>query len=171
MKNYALINGSGIVENVVLWDGESGWQPPAGFTAVQSDAASVGWSYGGGTFTAPAVTVQLADAKTTQLAAIESAFYFAASANVTDEAGNTWNGGFDSAQKIYGAAQLAQAGGTTSVTIFDAGNVGHELTIAEATAVAVTVGAAYQSAFAKYQGLKVKIAAATTMAEMLAIVW
>lgn len=113
----------------------------------------------------------LAQVQASQLAIISAAFQAAAAASVTDSGGNVWNGGFESAQAIYGAAQLAQAGGATSVTIFDASNAGHQLTIAQATAVAAAVGAAYQAAFAKYQGLKVQIAAAGTVAAVQAIAW
>jgi hypothetical protein len=109
--------------------------------------------------------------KAAKLATIAADFQAAANASVTDAGGAVWNGGFESAQAIYGAAQLAQAGGAASVTIFDAGNIGHPLTISQATAVAAVVGAAYQAAFAKYQGLKVKIAAATTAEAVQAIVW
>jgi len=115
--------------------------------------------------------ITLAAAQTSQLAIIAAAFAAASAAPVADSTGLTWSGGFDSAQNIYGAAQLAQAGGATNVTIFDAGNIGHSLTIAQATAVAASVCAAYQSIFGKYQGMKVKIAAATTVAEVQAIAW
>lgn len=113
----------------------------------------------------------LAQVKSAQLATIATDFQAASSTSVTDSTGNSWTGGFDSAQAIYGAAQLAQAGGAATVTIFDASNIGHALTIAEATAVAAAVGSAYQTAFAKYQALKVAIAAATTVAEAQAITW
>lgn len=32
----------GIVENVILWDGEADWTPPEGTTAVQSDTLQIG---------------------------------------------------------------------------------------------------------------------------------
>ncbi|WP_153010922.1 DUF4376 domain-containing protein, partial [Aquitalea magnusonii] len=111
----------------------------------------------------------LAKAQAAKLANIGADFQAAANASVTDAGGAVWNGGFESAQAIYGAAQLAQAGGAATVEIFDASNIGHSLTIAQATAVAAAVGAAYQAAFAKYQGLKVQIAAATTAEAVQAI--
>lgn len=54
MQRYALINASGIVENSVLWDGETDWAPPSGYIAVQSDTAGIGDTYANGAFTAPA---------------------------------------------------------------------------------------------------------------------
>lgn len=113
----------------------------------------------------------LAEAQAGKLSSIAVEFQAAANATVADSSGVEWSGGFESAQAIYGAAQLAQAGGAASVTVFDASNIGHDLTIAQATDVAAMVGAAYQVVFAKYQGLKVKIAASTTVAEVQAISW
>lgn len=56
MSTYALINVStGIVESMILWDGteESGWYPPDGYTAIQTDTAGIGWSYTDSVFTKP----------------------------------------------------------------------------------------------------------------------
>lgn len=56
MLLYAVINTeTGIVENVVVWDGsvESGWSPPEGCIAIQSDVAGIGWTYVDGVFIAP----------------------------------------------------------------------------------------------------------------------
>ncbi len=53
VKTYAVINEqTNIVENVILWDGESSWQPPAG-TYVQSlegCEAGIGWKFENGAF-------------------------------------------------------------------------------------------------------------------------
>lgn len=50
---YAVINSeTNIVENVVLWDGKSEWQPPAG-TYTQSltgTEAGIGWEFKNGVF-------------------------------------------------------------------------------------------------------------------------
>lgn len=46
--NYAVINDlTNIVENVVVVDDGSSWQPPAGFYAVDlaDSGAGIGWSY------------------------------------------------------------------------------------------------------------------------------
>jgi hypothetical protein len=56
MDNYAVVNSeTGIVENTVIWDGVegSGWAPPEGCIAVESDVASIGWTYANGLFAAP----------------------------------------------------------------------------------------------------------------------
>ena len=52
---YAIVN-NGIVENVVVWDGETPYTPPEGSIIVQSDVAGIGWSYNyeTGEFTPPA---------------------------------------------------------------------------------------------------------------------
>lgn len=56
MGNYAIVNlATGVVDSVVVWDGSesSGWSPPEGTIAVESDSAQPGWSYADGVFTAP----------------------------------------------------------------------------------------------------------------------
>lgn len=56
---YAIVENS-VVINVILWDGESEWRPPAGTTAVEvteaTGAAYVGLPYVNGRFTAPTPT-------------------------------------------------------------------------------------------------------------------
>lgn len=40
---YALINIETMTcENIIIWDGESGWMPPQGFVAVRSDDINIG---------------------------------------------------------------------------------------------------------------------------------
>lgn len=56
VQTYAIINSSGVVENIILWDGESNWEPPAGCTAVASATAKTGDTYANGVFTTPDVT-------------------------------------------------------------------------------------------------------------------
>lgn len=54
---YAVIV-NGVVVNVVVWDGGSDWAPPSGTSVValsESQGVGVGYTYSGGTFTAPAV--------------------------------------------------------------------------------------------------------------------
>ena len=53
MSNYAIIDSSGNVVNVVDLEEGAEWSPPEGHTSVQSDIASIGWTYVNGTFTAP----------------------------------------------------------------------------------------------------------------------
>lgn len=50
---YAVVR-DGIVENVILWDGERPWQPPEGTTAVAcATEVSIGWIYDGDAFQPP----------------------------------------------------------------------------------------------------------------------
>ena len=51
---YALIN-DGTVENVILWDGSTDYEPPAGTTLVEigSNIVHIGYLYDGTTFTNP----------------------------------------------------------------------------------------------------------------------
>ncbi|MDU7837696.1 MAG: tail fiber assembly protein [Pantoea sp.] len=52
---YAIIDDSGTVINVTVWDGESEWTPPDNTTAVKcgDSGAGIGWSYKDGVFTPP----------------------------------------------------------------------------------------------------------------------
>lgn len=51
---HAIIR-NGIVENVILWDGEANWSPPPGSVAVQCPAhVGIGWTYDGSEFAPPA---------------------------------------------------------------------------------------------------------------------
>ena len=54
---YAVINSeTNIVENVIVWDGESHWAPPAGYyiEEIGDSCAGIGWSYINGQFAPPA---------------------------------------------------------------------------------------------------------------------
>lgn len=55
MRTYALVNATGLVENVTLWDGSSDWTPPEGLSAVRLTTVGVGigWSYDGSAFSPP----------------------------------------------------------------------------------------------------------------------
>lgn len=58
--NYALIE-AGVVTNVIVWDGKSGWAPPAGVQAVAVPAdvpVCPGYTYKGGKFAAPPAPAQ-----------------------------------------------------------------------------------------------------------------
>lgn len=48
MDNYALINvQTNLVENIVLWDGQSHWQSPDGYIClkIRDDEAEIGSTY------------------------------------------------------------------------------------------------------------------------------
>jgi hypothetical protein len=54
--NYAIVDANNLVTNVILWDGEPSWKPPADCITAQIPAdsvAGVGWSYVDGEFVAP----------------------------------------------------------------------------------------------------------------------
>ena len=52
--HYAVVdNTTGIVQNVIWWDGESDYTPPQNCMAIQTNVGGVGWLYANGVFTAP----------------------------------------------------------------------------------------------------------------------
>jgi hypothetical protein len=52
-QRYAMIRG-GVVENVVLWDGESAWSPgPDWFVLDCPEAVGPGWTYDNSDFSPP----------------------------------------------------------------------------------------------------------------------
>lgn len=61
MQTYALVSAESIVENVVIWDGDTSiWSPPAGQTAVEVTAATgaayIGGTYAEGVFETPTIS-------------------------------------------------------------------------------------------------------------------
>lgn len=53
-NRYALVDGGGLVINVVEWDGEADWTPPADLTPIEADpSVSKGWLRVGGVWVAP----------------------------------------------------------------------------------------------------------------------
>lgn len=114
--------------------------------------------------------VPMEDAAQTKRSEIRAAFAAVATAKVT-ALGVTWQGGFESAIKLDAARRLAEAAGAVTVDFYDADDVAHTLGMADATAVAIAVGAAYQSAFAKKKAAFRAIAAATSQADLDAITW
>jgi hypothetical protein len=56
MANYALVDTSGIVQNVVVWDGVTPWSPGTGLTPIPAPdgaGAVIGATWDGEKFTAP----------------------------------------------------------------------------------------------------------------------
>jgi hypothetical protein len=74
----------------------------------------------------------------------------------------SYAGGMDSALKLDAAKRLAEAMGLTSVTFFDINNAPQVLLLADALAVVVAVGVAYQTSLARKQAALVKIDNANT---------
>ena len=55
--NYAVIFlETNIVENVIVWDGVTSWEPPAGFYVqlIGDSRAGIGWTFVNGQFVPPA---------------------------------------------------------------------------------------------------------------------
>jgi hypothetical protein len=51
-NRYALVDGSGRVVNIILWDGTPIWAPPPGLDAVRDEAgeAAIGGTWDGSAF-------------------------------------------------------------------------------------------------------------------------
>ena len=113
----------------------------------------------------------LSRARLIQKAIIKQGFLSTVSAPVTDSSGNVWEGGMASGNSILLGCQLAQQQGATSITLYDAAKAPHSMTIAEGMAVAALIGAAYQAALGQKNTLYAQSAAATTVADVQAVVW
>ena len=51
---YAIIDATGLVINIIEWDGKPPWQPPEGCIAIKlTGGAGIGWTYANGEFTPP----------------------------------------------------------------------------------------------------------------------
>lgn len=55
MKRHAIIDGDGIVRNMILWDGAAEWAPPQGMSVIEAEGVlcDMGWKWENGVFTAP----------------------------------------------------------------------------------------------------------------------
>ena len=53
MANYAVIDETGLVVNTIVLEEGSLWEPPEGHTIIQSDVASIGWTYAAENFVRP----------------------------------------------------------------------------------------------------------------------
>ena len=53
-STYAVVK-DGIVINIVVWDGETEWQPDEGYAVKTDGSVGIGWLYDGETFTPPPV--------------------------------------------------------------------------------------------------------------------
>ena len=55
---FAVVDSDGIIVNMVVWDGESEWAPPAGTIAIDAgeSGCAIGWTYKDGVFSAPPLT-------------------------------------------------------------------------------------------------------------------
>jgi hypothetical protein len=88
MNNYAIVS-NGTVENIVLWDGQSAYNPGTGLTAVSipdGTTVAIGYAYDGTNFTAPAPTITLAQAQKQQSSVLNSACQSQITAGFTSSA-------------------------------------------------------------------------------------
>jgi hypothetical protein len=99
----------------------------------------------------------LDEAKNIKKQQIRTAFTASASQPVTDANSITWDGGYDSALKLDAARRMAELAGQTTVTFYDASNAPHDLALADAAAVVLTLGADYQAKFAAKQALMAQV--------------
>ncbi|MGR1224327.1 hypothetical protein ACUVMQ_15295 [Aeromonas veronii] len=53
MGNYALIENTGLVVNLFVWDETTAYTPPDGHIVVKAGDAQIGWTYADGKFVAP----------------------------------------------------------------------------------------------------------------------
>ena len=53
--DYAIVDETGLVVNVTIWDVISPWEPPAGHTAVPLTEGGIGWTFVDGAFVPPQV--------------------------------------------------------------------------------------------------------------------
>lgn len=55
MKKYAVVNSNGIVDNIILWDESSQWQPPEGsiIVKIEENLCDIGWKHNNGEFIKP----------------------------------------------------------------------------------------------------------------------
>jgi hypothetical protein len=51
--DYAVIDNTGLVVNVVQWDGSTPWEPPAGHIALPLLDGGIGWTFADGQFVPP----------------------------------------------------------------------------------------------------------------------
>jgi len=51
-NSYAVVK-DGIVINIVVWDGETEWQPDEGYAVKTDGSVGIGWLYDGNDFTPP----------------------------------------------------------------------------------------------------------------------
>ena len=113
---------------------------------------------------------ELASAKEAKAAQVKEEFLPLSTLPVADADGLLWSGGWDSATKLDAAKRLAEAAGSTTVTLYTDDNAAHTLTLPEALIVVLTVAGYYQVVLGKKQGFYLAIADASTVTEVAAIV-
>lgn len=54
---YAIVSNSGVVTDVVMWDGDSAFELPYGYQLIKSYSAGIGYTYANGDFSCPVVDI------------------------------------------------------------------------------------------------------------------
>lgn len=113
----------------------------------------------------PAQTLaeQLAEVVLNKQTSIRTSYEIAANGNVTDVNNIVWNGGFDSCIKLDAAKRLSEAAGLATVRFYDVNNVAHDLTIADATTVILTISQVFQNAMTNKQTKMLAIESAAVL--------
>jgi hypothetical protein len=179
----ALIDSSGIVQNTVVWD--SNCAAPTGLTAITLDDsvnASIGWVYSNGTFIAPASPApSLAQAQATQAAIIKAACQAQIVSGFTSLAlgsAHTYPSQMTDQQNLT-ASVLASllpnlaAGWTTPFWCQNSSGTWAQVqhTAAQIQQVGLDGKTAVTNAITKSADLQAQIQAATSVAQVQAIVW
>jgi len=180
MQRYALLDSSGVVTNIVMWDGETDWSPPEGQIAVQSDAAGIGWSYANGSFSEPAQqppALTLDEARSAQAALVNAAYESA----VVRPISYTTKGGLTKTFQADGISQTTLMQATQGYSLSGAVPSGFYWVAIDNAQVPFTLAdlsGLYQAmldrgwaTFQKKQSLKAEIMAAETSTAVLAIAW
>ena len=96
---------------------------------------------------------------------ITSLFNAAVEAPV-DVAGVLYHGGYESVNKLDGAYRLAEKLGLTSITFTDSNRAPHDLLLADANTVILTIGQQYQFHFLNKQAKLIEVEEAVDEAEL-----
>lgn len=86
--------------------------------------------------------------------------------SVIDSNGISWNGGIDSASRIYCATQLAELAGESNIVLYDSFNQPQTLTLAAAKDVAVLINSDYASKMEQKQSVMTAIENSTNITEL-----
>jgi len=116
-------------------------------------------------FEAPTEAELLANAKQAKQSQIRDEFEVASNLPV-EVNGVSYVGGFESAIKLDAAKRMAEQAGVIEVVFFDINNDPNVLSLTDATAVVLSVGADYQTKFATKQARMVAVSNATTIEEV-----
>ncbi len=116
--------------------------------------------------------LSLSQAQINQKELLQQYYLNAANAPVTDSNGIVWDGGKESGSTIYLVCQMATQLGLSEITLYDAFNEPHTVSISEGMNIAAIIGAAYQVVYQKWQWVKSQIySASATVDSVLSLTW